>query len=518
MGTLSLALTGIDPNNPIPGVSAEVRFAQGDSAGDLGPKKVLIMAPKTAAGAITADTQVFGPISDEQDAITQCGVGSPAHRMVKKFLSLCKSALVYVICPLAATGTAVVDKVTVTGPPTTAGVALITVCGVACSYAFTLSDTATTIGAGLATAINNQVNLPVTASAAVGVVTITGKVAGTELNSIRFSAACTASTGVTVTATTDIPLGTSGAAGAAIGAGTISYTNALATVLPSKYSYIVAHSQESAPLLAVVNQVNTQALPATGFRQKMVAGSSLTTAASVTLAGTLNAARCRLVNCNSSTEEHYVNAAICAATFVNNEVPKLSYNFDSYGGHATDVFPLKPPVLISAFPASTDFVSMLNNGVTPIGIADNGQPYIVRSVTTRSTSAGSFDYRVRDSSVVTVADKFTDDAAIKLAQSPWVKITDDPADSNQKQPPADFATPKRVRASMETLVRQYVDQGDLDPSKLSLIITSMQTGIDPVIASRMNVEIPLYAAILFHQSNLLVREASPSILSAASSA
>ena len=47
--TLSLALTGLSADNPIPGIYAEVRFAQGQTS-DLGPGRVLILAPGILGG------------------------------------------------------------------------------------------------------------------------------------------------------------------------------------------------------------------------------------------------------------------------------------------------------------------------------------------------------------------------------------------------------------------------------------------------------------------------------------
>lgn len=530
MGTLNLALAGIDPTNPIPGVYSEVRYAQGESAGDLGPKKILIIAPKTAAGLLTPDTQVFGPISDENDFINQCGQGSPAHRMGKRFLSLCKSALLYVICPTAATGTASVDKVTVTfssgSNPSAAGVAIVTIAGVDCPFAYTTSDTVSTIAAGLATAVNNKPDLPVTASAALGVVTITAKVTGEEMNTFRYRTTVTANTLTILAPAADTFFGLSAQAGAAQGTGTISYTAALSTILPSKYSYLVAHYScawsggvpvpgTSVPIGALSTQITTQALPITGFKQKAIYGSAMSSSNATTLAATLNNPRCQQVNLNQCQEEHYMLAATMAATRVNNELANPVFNYDFYGVQAGQVFPIKAPFNTSAWPATADYLLTLNNGVAQLGVNDAGQVYIVRSVTTRAKDGfGNYDYRARDTAVVTTGDKFTDDGSVKLAQGPWSLITDDPLDSNQKQPPLQFATPKRLKAYLETLVRLYVDNGWFDPSRLTTILSAMQVGIDPVVSSRMNISIPAYTAVALHQQALLIKESSPPVLSA----
>jgi len=125
--TLSLALTGLSADNPIPGVYAEVRFAQGQTS-DLGPKRVLILAPKTSSGSITVDTEIR-QINDENDAITYTGTGSPAHRMARAFFANNKSSEVWLLCPTVATGSAAVDKIILTNAATANGVLSVFTCG-----------------------------------------------------------------------------------------------------------------------------------------------------------------------------------------------------------------------------------------------------------------------------------------------------------------------------------------------------------------------------------------------------
>jgi hypothetical protein len=143
----------------------------------------------------------------------------------------------------------------------------------------------------------------------------------------------------------------------------------------------------------------------------------------------------------------------------------------------------------SAVPTSTELKSMLNNGVTPVAVSETDNCYIARSVTTYCKNGSNYDYRARDSIVVAVGDKFVDDLVAKLAAAPWTKVTTDPPEGG-KEPPADFATPKRVKAIVETLVFDYRDAGWLDPGKVADLIASIQVGQDPVVPSRMNISLP----------------------------
>jgi len=519
--TVNIPLTGIDPTSPIPGSYAEFKVAQGDSSGQGGPTKLLILAPKTSAGTLTVDTQIGGPYTLASDVITATGAGSPAHRMWRKFFATAPASQVqvYILCPTAATGTAAIDEVTfafTTGSnPTAAGVATVTICGVPCSYAYNTSDTATTIAAGVKNAINQHTELPVTATNASGVLTITGKITGTELNSIRFRASVTASTNVTATVSADTAIGTSGAgAGAAIGTGTISLTAALATMLGTKFDYIVSHVQESAPMDAVMDQVETQALPATGFLQQVIFGSALSVSAATTLASgsSLNRFQGQLVQQKESPEEHYLLAADAAAVRTLFEIPDPSYNFNMYGTKPGQVNPFSAPYNASAAPTTSEITSMLSNGVTPIAVAPNGTACIERSITTRcKDGSGNYDYRARNTNIVTTGIRFTNQLRTILAQRSWTKITEDPADTTGKQPDALFATPKRVKSTVETLVRDYVDAGWLDPAKESTIIASIVTGVNSVSANRMDTSLPLFSAVWLNAYATLVNESSPSL-------
>lgn len=509
LGTLLLALTGLDASNPIPGVYTEVKFAQGTAAGDIGPKRVLILAPKTSAGAITADTQLV-QLQDEADAIAQAGTGSIAHRMARAFFAVNKTSEVWLLCPAVASGSAAVDKIAFATTAAANGVASVWICGEQIDTSIVTGDTATVIAAAVAASINARSWLPVTASASSGNVTLTGRIAGTDLNSIRFRAKISG-TGVstTVSPTADTALGASGAGGAAVGVGTIDYTAALATMLPRKFDAILCGSQESSPIDALLDQVYVQAEPATGFRQKVYVGAALTPSDAATLAtsASLNRARADIVNAEESPFEHYVLCALVAGAYLKHNGSDPSYNFDGYGTHEGDTLPLLAPYNDSARPTTAELRSMLNQGVTPIAYTDGGAPYVVRAVTSYCKLGSNFDYRVRDAHIVTVADRFAADGVARLAATPWKKITKDPV-GNEREPGQEFATPKRVRSLFESLISDYCDSGWLDPASKATLIASIQVGIDPTVPSRMNSSVPIISAILLHQHALLVKESS----------
>lgn len=510
--SLALSLTGFDVSNPIPGIYAELRFAQGAQGGDIGPKKVLVLAPKTSAGTITVDTQIVGPINDEADAITWGGVGSIAHAVIARILAVNPNAQIYLGCPTAATGTAAVEIVTVVGTATSAGLAEIVIQGQTIQVGVASGDTPTVIATALKSALNNVTGLQFTAANVAGVITITARTAGEEYNSVRIRCRITA-TSCTISPTADTAFGSSGVGAAAVGTGTISYTAILATILGTRFHYIVPCSQVAGPLAALMAQVNTQAEPTTGFRQKVVAGACLTPANAATLASgaSLNVARARLVNEEEGPEPHYLIAAEAAGIFSKIEPSDPSHNFDGYGLHEGEVVRLQRPYNTSAIPTTTELKLMLNNGVTPIGVSVNGQAFIVRSVTTYCLNGSNYDYRVRDSSVVTVGDAWTDDTVARIAATPWTHVTSDPVNVND-QPAKKFVTPKRMTQLVESSIRDYVAAGHFDPAKLDTMIAAIACGQDPVLPSRLNTVAPIYSATPLHQHALLVKESSPAAL------
>lgn len=508
--SFALSLTGFDATNPTPGTYAEVRFAQGETGGDLSTKRVLILAPKTSSGSITVDTTVK-QIQDEADAITYAGVGSPAHRMARAFFAANKSTEVWLLCPTAATGSAAVDKIIVATTATANGVLEIVTCGETLNVAITTGDTATVIGAAIEAAINNKTHLPFTASNSSGTVTVTGKVDGVILNSVRIRCRIIGTgVGTTVNMTADTAFGASGESGAAIGVGVISMTSALATMLPRKFDVILCGEQSGAAIDAIMDQVMVQAEPSTGFRQKVYAGSALSPSSAATLASgtSLNRARVDLINAEECPVEHYVLCAIVAGRYLTHNASDPSYNFDGYGTRSGQSLPgLGRPFNDTALPTTAEIKSMLNQGVTPISYTDGGAPFVVRAVTSQCKSGSNFDYRVRDAHIVTVADRFTADLVARVNAAPWTKITRDPT-GNRPEPGAEFCTPRRMKALVEQLLSDYASAGWIDPASLDKAIAGTVCGPDPLVPTRMNTSIPLYSAILLHQHALLVKESS----------
>jgi len=506
MATSTLSLTGMPSTQPIPGDFVEVRFAQGQSAGDAGVKKVLLIGPKLSTGTITADTEIGGPYGSSDEVSDVTGVGSVAHRMAKKFFQIAGAGggafELYVICPTESAGAQATGVITYATTPTAAGVASVIIAGVQYDYSYTASDTVTTIAAGLKVAINNDPDAPVTAGNALGVLTATAKNKGLEGNTIRFYGRTTPGTAVTASVTTSTAFtgGTSSAA----------YTTVLASILGQKFDYIVPHCTDTTALDAIKTQITTQALPATGFRQKVLNGQVLDASSAITLASARNHERIDFANLESSEVESYIVGAAFAAVRVLNEITDPSFNFDGYGTKGGTSLPIPAPSKKADWFTTTEQSTMLQSGVTPIAVDARGNPYIVRSVTSRCMNGSNYDYRVRDSVRVCVADRLAADWIVRISTAGYSKLTSDPLNQGQ-EPDGNFATPRRGKAIAEQLVSDYCSNGWLDPGLKATMLAGISTAIDANNASALNVRIPIYVVNMLHQTRTLVAESSPAV-------
>lgn len=509
MGTLNMAVTGLSTANPVPGTYIEVKFAQGELLGNGLTPKVLFIGPKTSSGSATTGTQAY-PIGSESDAITYFGAGSPVHRMFRRFSQVCKSALVYGIAPAESAGDKAADTVTFATQATGSGTVTYTLAGETVTVGVANGDSVTTIAAALKAQINMQTHWPVTADNSSGVLTVTAKVKGTNGNLIRHRCSITSGIGTTVT------LGSSSTNLLLLGATNEVYTTALAAILPDKYDYIVpgvnpaVDATTESNLVLVRNQVVSQALPITGVRQQMIVAHVGTLSNAPTFAGTaMGHPRVQCVWQESSEWEPMELAAHFAGVRYNLETgADPGVNYDFYGLGANDIWGVPKQYSNADYPTSTELSTAISGGLTPIAVSSSGNTYLVRSCTTYAS-----DVRVRDTSKVTVADRFAADLSARY-QSHWsrAKVQDDPTDPNV-QVPANVATPKKVKAcTIAPLYTQYANEGLLDSVKTFAATTgdlaTCSVGIDPVMPTRINAMCPIHVTPLLHQFAAIVSENS----------
>ena len=502
-----IVLAGLAANNPIPGVYTEVNFAAGPASGAGGARSILVIANMAPAGQATPNTVIYGPdtptaLITEPDMIRLAGAGSEAHRMFLRMTLIPSTVPVYWIFVPQSAGASATATLTVTGPAT-ANCTVRTFVGDAfIDTAVSVGDTATIIGTNIAANVNSQSRWAVTASAAAGVVTLTSVQHGPRANWIRYmtQVISTVATGITVTGGTD----------AYMTGGTTADSNAtaLATVAGQRFNYIVSAAEDATQLGAVATQVLAQATATNGRRQTCFGASVDTLANAQTIAVGINSARCEIAWLQESTwtpAEIAAYTAILYATLENAARPRN--NFSLFPATANDqaYWQIPAPRDQSVAPTTPQFLSALNNGITPIAVVKGGKTQLVKRATTRSLNGASADYRIRDPHRRTIPDFFADDLSAKVALNFGGKdLADDPP-KGAPQPGPNVVTPTRVRNATIALIDFYDQALNLLKNVPTIKANSVyqRSGVS---TNRLNVAIPLQCIDIADQFELQINQ------------
>jgi phage tail sheath gpL-like len=515
-----IVLQGV-PSTAPPGVYVQLNFAQGASGAPTQIYSVLFLANFTSQGSVASSFtpgQVFGPTTlvpcqTVQDAINLFGAGSGAHLMLAAFRAKNVTTPVFVAPVQPATGVAASQVVTIvangTGgnPAQTVGVVSYRVDGKSPAQAvFQATDTATTIATNLAAAINGNVNLPVTAASAAGVLTVTAKVVGARGNDLRGFAQVVSGSGVTVSVTSPAFF-TSGAGSDAAG-----YTATLAALASNgqRYYYYVCEAGldntdgyvNGIPAL-VQSQIDSMALPDIGLRQRALFGSNDTVAHTAAAVTEINDPRLEVIQCKNLDLTPGELAASWAAAITAIETVPLTaqdVNFDGFGADAGSQ-PLWsiPAPLDGSAPSSSDIQTCVVSGITSLRVAPGNTTNVVKRATTRYfTLAGSsqvLDLRVTDSGKVTICDRFFDDLSALIAlRYPRMMIGNDPV-SGSPPPAPGVVTPSKIKNTCLEVIQTYAAAGLINgPATAAGLL--VQRNVTP--STSIGILVPLFVADPLH--------------------
>lgn len=490
----SIVLTGLAANDPVPGVYLEENFGVGPSAGSGSPREALLIGNMLPAGNATAGTVVYGPdspvvLQTEQDCISLFGSGSELHRMFRRFTKVNQSTTLRAIAVTQSSGAAATATITLTVMATGFGNLRVWIGDLAVDTGIATNDTPTVVAANAVININSNTALPVVASSAAGVITLTAKQNGLRGNWLRWQSLVTQSPGTLVNAG-------SSTADAFFTGGTTADSNvtALGTILSTKYYRIVSAAEDAPQLGALVAQVGIQAQPVTGLVERVFAGGVDTLANTITVATGINATRCEIAWSRGNDwtpAELAANQAAIVSLYEDVGNPNPRCNFAGFGNDAqTATSWLVPaPRDPSLTPTRSDFKSALNNGISPIGANPNRSTYLVNRITTRSLSGSTADYRIRDSHKVTICDFFRDDLGAKTSlQHSGKKIGQNPPQGGLPPGP-DVVTPDIYKGTINGLVDQYAANSLLQNVPTIKANTVVQVETNP--ATRMSARIPL---------------------------
>lgn len=340
----------------------------------------LIVAQRLAAGSVAAlvPTRVYSTAA----AATYFGRGSLVHRMVKAALTA-NPYLNLTVCALDdGAGAAATATVTIAGVPTASGVLSLYIGNDLIQAAVDSNGTdesASALATAVAAAVNALPDLPVTATVALGVVTLTARNKGSLANQIDLEASITANTGMTVVVV-------------AMAGGTIDpdIQDALDQVYAGEYALIIAAYNDATSLEALRDHLEDVSGP---IEQRPGVGYyavDTSVASAITLATGINSGRMVGALLRGTRSPSYEIAAVVAAVRASESDPARPLNYLTLKGIAA------PPE--SQWLTRQEQESCMGgNGVAPLQVDKAGNVQIVRLITTYvENAAGTPDISLLD--------------------------------------------------------------------------------------------------------------------------
>jgi phage tail sheath gpL-like len=410
---VSIALTGVNPSDPIPGLLGEIRFAQGTGNVTLPERLVLLYGSKTTAGSETVE-ELNGPILDRADCIARFGARSEIRWMWEAFNLIPQQVTIYAIAITAAGGGAAATRAFTFATTATGSTNIIVEWAGRTYYVpVTTGDTAIVQAAAVAAITDDWEEGGVPFTAAVGsnpsdhIVTFTSSQADARaayvLNGIRIR--YETFVGSTVSA-----------AASANAAGVDDFTGAYALADGRGLFYYQVNPKfsTSAPTSTDngvgegIAYITAAALPTNGKRQQMHFGLVGTNAQAITVTtdSDANNVRAKFWWAENSPMFPGMVAALHCAIVRQAEVAHAGANVNGYSADAAvgRVYPFPAPYASSDYPTTTEIRNALNNGICPIGFDAKGAPYIVRHITSRSLNGTANDYRAREGHIPSAMD------------------------------------------------------------------------------------------------------------------
>lgn len=507
-----------------PFTALEINFAQGPSTSNGPGRAVLYAAPKTSTGTGTVGT-VY-KISREQDAITIAGDGSFGHRMCRMHLLADKNATLYLLIYAASSGAGVATATaTVTftldsgSNPTANGFTTTTVCGEEITTAYRTTDTLTTIAAALAAQINAKTWLPLTASASVGVVTLTAKHAGASSGDgttgvLRLRVVGESGKNVNIAASGSalgITPGVAGVDGATTE--TANLTAALAGINASRYYYKGFSVWTSAAVAPIKTHTSNISEPNPGLRCRSFTGYTGTQAALTTIANGCNYERRHFVWQENSDHD--------PAELVANAIAVHRKKESVRGGFVPDLYRepdwlIKPAYAEADWPTAAEANDACVDGIMVVS-SDTTGSFLLMSLNSRSkNSAGTIDdFRATETHRVSFMDDFADVwlsrhqvtyAGFKIQPDPLRKDGTIDVNALAKLPPKTL-TPSTYRPWFSNLIDEFVDAGVLQNGDAWK--EALRTNVDPLNNGRLEVGDGGRTMDILHQTSLRLSENSP---------
>lgn len=182
---MAINFTYYPTSNRVPGVFVEMDPSQANTGTQL--QSTLLIGQKLAAGTAVADIPI--QVESAAQVLQLCGQGSILATMAQRYLQRDPFGDLWLL-PLAdnAAGVAATGTITVTGTATAFGTLNLYIGGQRVQVGVSTGDTPTIIAGNINTTINANDDLPVTSTAALGVVTLHAQHKGSLGNDIDLQA------------------------------------------------------------------------------------------------------------------------------------------------------------------------------------------------------------------------------------------------------------------------------------------------------------------------------------------
>lgn len=324
-------------------------------------QRVVLIGQRLTGGTVPA-LEAIDVFSDDQ-AATYFGRGSIAHLMAQAAITANPYVQLSVIAvDDAAAGVAATGTITIAGAATGQGVATAYVMDTRVDVVVASDATVAQIATDLTAALNQQLDLPVTATNAAGVITLTARNKGAAGNGIRLAARTTAP-GLTATAT-------------AMAAGDIDpeLDDAFAAIFAAGYDLVVVPFVTEDSLAALRVHLEAVGNPLEQRDALGFAGWPGTLAAGSTLASDNNSGLISIAWHNDSVRTCAQIAAGYAAVVASEEDPARPLNTLEIKG--LDV------TAVTSRPGRVEQENALHNGLTPLEVGPGNRIQIVRAITT----------------------------------------------------------------------------------------------------------------------------------------
>lgn len=449
-----------------------VNLGVGSRGAGASPKRLVLLGNKLTAGTAALETPLQVYSLDEVAAY--CGKRSETYQMAKAVYAVKRDPNLW-ICPVAEGGGAVKATGTLafTGAQVAAGVARLWIGGVLFEIAVALADTATAVAAAMAAAVNKAADLPVTATASTGTVTLTAAQGGPRGNNITLRAQTTATSQLVAlnggTAAATAAPSKMGSGTATVGSVADDVTTALAAMAPLKFDRVVLAHDDATNLGRLKSHLNTYAGVGERKRQRGFAATVASQATGKTLSTGLNATRLTVLwhyNADDATGAIAAGAAAAClwgdAQLGGRVKGEESYAAQNLCGVRT---PARVQVASTDLPLGTVIRDCLDNGLTPLepDPSNPGYARVHRPVTTYCVDTASLpDYRVLDTSKVTISDYVAEDLEATLASEyPNKNLAAEPTDGTGPTHP-DIVFPSMVRATIASRMKAHERAGLLE--------------------------------------------------------